>query len=132
MEQKPLYKVMLVDDDSFLLNMYSLKFTKANCEVNACQTSADALKKLKEGYQPDIIILDIIMPGMDGLQLLEEIRKEKLAPGATVVMLTNQSDTNDIEKAKKLNINGYIVKATTIPSEVIDDVTKIHKQAKGS
>lgn len=128
MEQKPLYKVMLVDDDMFLLNMYSMKFTKSNCEVNACQSSADALKKLKEGYIPDILLLDIIMPGMDGLQLLEEIRKEKLAPNATVIMLTNQSDAGDIERAKKLNMNGYIVKATTIPSEVITEVISIHKK----
>ncbi len=126
MESHPKYKIFLIDDDSFLINMYSLKFTKSGFEVNTAQTSSDAIKKLKEGYIPDIILLDIIMPGMDGLDLLADIRKEKFAPNATIIMLTNQSDTNDIEKAKSLGVRGYIVKATTVPSEVIEEVLKLH------
>ncbi len=130
METHPTYKILLVDDDTFLINMYSLKFSKNNFEVNSAQNANDALKKLKDGYLPDIILLDVIMPGMDGLQLLEEIRKQNYAPQATVIMLTNQSDTTDIERAKALGIQGYIVKATTIPSEVIDDVLEIHNNKK--
>jgi CheY-like chemotaxis protein len=122
------YKVLLVDDDSFLLNMYSLKFSKSGFEVVSAQNGGEAIKKLKEGFIPDIIVLDIIMPGMDGLELLQAIRQEKLIPKATVIMLTNQSDTAEIDKAKNLGINGYIVKATTIPSEVVDDVIEIHKK----
>lgn len=128
MESHPLYKIMLIDDDSFLINMYSLKFGKNNFDVTSAQNSQDALKKLKEGYVPDIILLDIIMPGMDGLELLSEIRKANLVPSAVVIMLTNQSDTTDIEKAKSLGVNGYIVKATTVPSEVIDDVLEIYNK----
>lgn len=121
-------KILLVDDDAFLLNMYSLKFSKSKFEVNTAQNGNDAIKKIKEGYTPDIMLLDVVMPGMDGLSLLEAIRKEKLVPKATVVMLTNQSDSVEIEKAKSLGIGGYIVKATTIPSEVVDDVIEIHKK----
>jgi CheY-like chemotaxis protein len=120
------YKILMVDDDSFLLNMYSLKFGKAGFEVTTVQNGNDALQKFKEGYHPDILLLDIIMPGMSGLDLLEQIRQNKLAPQATVIMLTNQSDSGDIERAKTLGINGYIVKATTIPSEVVQDVLDIH------
>jgi CheY-like chemotaxis protein len=128
METKPTYKIYLIDDDTFLLNMYSVKFTKSGFQVNTSQNYSDVIKQLKEGYVPDIILLDIIMPGMDGLELLAQIRQEHLAPNATVIMLTNQSDPNDIEKAKSLGIDGYIVKATTIPSEVIDDVLEIHNK----
>ena len=127
----PNYKIMLVDDDSFLINMYSMKFGKSGFEVTAATSAADALKKLKEGYVPDIILLDIIMPGMDGLQLLEEIKKENLGSTATKIMLTNQSDAADIEKAKSLGIDGYIVKATTIPSEVITNVLDIYNKKHG-
>ncbi|MBX4197816.1 response regulator [Candidatus Parcubacteria bacterium] len=128
MDTQPKYKVFLIDDDTFLLNMYSLKFSKSGFEVNTAQTTHEALQKIKQGYEPDIMLIDIIMPGMDGLEMLSEIRKENLAPKATVIMLTNQSDTTDIEKAKGLDVDGYIVKATTIPSEVISDVVEIHKK----
>jgi two-component system response regulator MtrA len=121
---------LIVDDDTFLLNMYSLKFTKSNYEVSTAQNGNDALAKLKEGnIKPDILLLDVIMPGLDGLELLAEIRKEKLVPEATIIMLTNQSDSSDIKKAQDLNVNGYIVKATTIPSEVITQVSQIYSEA---
>lgn len=129
MADHPQYKVLLVDDDMFLLNMYSLKFSKNGFDVNTAQNGNDALQKIKEGYTPDILLVDVIMPVMSGLDFLEEVRKQKLVPSATVIMLTNQSDQGDIERAKKLNVNGYIVKATTIPSEVIDDVLEIHNKA---
>jgi two-component system, chemotaxis family, chemotaxis protein CheY len=130
METEQKYKIFLVDDDSFLLNMYSTKFTKSGFEVEIAQNPHDAMKKIKEGYVPDIMLLDIIMPGMDGLDFLEAVRKENLIPNTTVIMLTNQSDTHDMERSKSLNVKGYIVKATTIPSEVISDVLEIHKKQK--
>ena len=77
------------------------------------------------GAKPDILILDIIMPGMDGLELLQAIRKEKLAESATIIMLTNESGRDKIEQAKKLGIKGYIVKATSIPTEVVEEALKI-------
>lgn len=121
-------KILIVDDDTFLLNMYSMKFQKAGLEVATAISGEDALQKLKGGLEPNIIILDIIMPGMDGINLLENVRKEKLVPQATIVMLTNQGDHADIEKAKQLGVEGYIVKATTIPSEVVDEVVKIYNE----
>ena len=122
------HKLLLVDDDHFLLNMYSGKFQKSGFEVTTASESKEALAKLRDGFIPDIIILDIIMPGMDGLELLETIRKEKLAPDSVIVMLTNQGD--EIERAKKYGIQGYIVKATTVPSGVVEEVTNILKKNK--
>lgn len=125
-------KVFIVDDDKFLLGMYSLKFANNGYEVDTTVGSVAALEKLRAGAKPDILLLDIIMPHMDGLELLKTIRDEKLAPDATVVMLTNQSQSSDIERAKDLRVDGYIVKASTIPSEVMQEVQKIYseKQSK--
>ncbi len=128
MTEKEKTKIMLVDDDSFLLDMYSLKFKKADLDVTVVSSSINALDKLRAGEEYDIIVLDIIMPGMDGIELLENIRKEKLCPEAIVVMLTNQPD--EVDKAKELGVAGYIVKATTIPSEVVDQVVSIYKDNK--
>jgi len=125
-EEKKQQKVLLVDDDRFLLNMYSMKFKNSGYEVFTAVGAEEAMNILVEQkIVPDIILLDIIMPTTDGLTLLEDIRKQNLAENATVIMLTNQSGESDIERAKTLGVRGYIVKATTIPSEVVEEVIKI-------
>ncbi len=123
MENK--HTVLLVDDDKFLLEMYKKKFEANGIEVDVAVGSTEALEKLRAGAKPEILVLDIIMPMMDGLELLETIRKENLSPASTVIMLTNESDKEKIEKAKSLGIKGYIVKATSIPSEVVEEALKI-------
>lgn len=123
--EKKKYRIVIVDDDKFLLSMYSMKFSKEGMEVTAISDPKEALDKFREGLAPDILILDVVMPGMDGIELLQKIREEKLAQGAVVVVLTNQGQQSDIDRAKVHNIQGYIVKATTIPSEVLREVLSI-------
>lgn len=118
-------KILFTDDDKFLLDMYALKFTKAGYEVKAADTTDMALQLMRDGFVPDILLTDIVMPGMDGLDFVAQLRKEDLAPNAVVIMLTNQGASDDIARAKKMNVDGYIVKATTIPSEVLTEVEKI-------
>lgn len=124
--------VFFVDDDTFLLDMYSLKFTKSGYEVKVSTSPDDALKKIREGFTPDILLLDVVMPGMDGIELLGVIRKEKLLPNTVIIMLTNQSSSQDIERAQNLHVDGYITKAATIPSEVLSKVDEIYKKIKPS
>lgn len=127
-EEKP--SIFLVDDDKFLLDMYVTKFKASGYTITTASGSHDALNKLREGINPEVLILDIIMPVMDGLELLETIRKEKLAKDATIIMLSNESNPMKIERAKSLGIAGYIVKATSIPSEVVEEVTLIVNKRK--
>jgi len=128
---KPI-SILFVDDDSFLLDMYSLKFKKNNYDVKTAQSPEDALKIAREGFEPDILLLDVVMPGMDGIELLSTLKKENLIKKTVVIMLTNQGLPDDIARAKKLNVDGYIIKATTIPSEVLSEVDKIYQNAKGA
>jgi two-component system, OmpR family, response regulator MtrA len=117
--------VLIIDDDSFMLDMYGLKFKERGFAVDTSLNGKDALKKLREGFSPDVILLDIIMPGVDGFDILEAINKEKLAGKAVIIALSNQWLDEEIEKARKLGVKDYIIKANTIPSEVLDKVTKI-------
>lgn len=126
-EQKNL-KILLVDDDRFLLDMYLLKFKKSGLEIDTASNGIAALEKIKANSDYDMVLMDIIMPGMDGLEVLKKIRDEKLLPKAVVIMLTNQADDED--KAKKLGVDGYIIKATMIPSEVVEKVLSIYKNKK--
>ncbi len=122
--KKP-YTVLLVDDDKFLLGMYQKKFDKLGAKADMCAVPNEALNKLREGTKYDIVVLDVIMPGLDGLELLRKIREEKLAEGSIFIMLTNENSSTRIEDAKSLNVSGYIVKATSIPSEVAEEIIKI-------
>lgn len=120
-------KILFVDDDKFLLDMYALKFSKNNFEVNTAQGTEEALKIIRDGFSPDIMLIDVVMPGMDGIEFLTVLRNENLIGKKTaVIMLTNQGLSGDIVRAKKLNVDGYIIKATTIPSDVLVEVTKIY------
>lgn len=123
---KPM-KILLIDDDKFLLDMYALKFGKAGYEVKASDSTDGGLKMVRDGFVPDIMLVDIVMPGMDGLEMVSQVRKERLVPESTaIIMLTNQGASDDVAKAKKMNVDGYIVKATTIPSEVVREVERVY------
>lgn len=129
-EENKQYKVIIVDDDKFLLNMYALKFEKENVAVEAIENSEELINKLKSGFTADLMLLDIIIPGMDGLTALEKIKKENLLKGMKVVLLTNQADPEEVKKAQFLQVDGYIIKASAIPSEVVEKVMKILKGEK--
>ncbi len=116
---------MIIDDDDLLLDMYALKFKEHNMEVNAVGSVEEALAALRGGYSPDIITFDIIMPTMDGLDFISAVKKENLAPNATLIALSNQTDSDNMKKAEDLGIDGYILKAGMVPSEVVDRVMEI-------
>jgi two-component system OmpR family response regulator len=124
------YKILLVDDDKFLLDMYSIKFNEKGYAIETALGPEAALKKLADKYEPDAILLDVIMPGMDGFTLLDKIKKENLAPQAAVVILTNQGQDSDLQRARTLGADGYIVKASSIPSEVVEKAGTIIKEKK--
>lgn len=119
------YRIYLVDDDRFLLDMYAVKFKAAGHEITAFQNGEDALKALREQPAPDALLLDIVMPTIDGFEVLSAMRQEQLAPATKVIVLSNQGQESDIEKAKSLGATGYIIKASAIPSEVFTETIKI-------
>lgn len=105
--------------------MYAVKFKAGGHEVTAFPGGEEVLKALREGEQPDALLLDIVMPGMTGFEVLEAIKREGLKKEAKLIVLSNQGQQSDIDQAKALGANGYIVKASAIPSEVFTETIKI-------
>ena len=114
--------VMLVDDDKFLVDMYSMKFTQAGYAVHACLSVDAGIEALRGGFVPDVLLFDLVMPKNDGFSLLETLRSEKLAPNAILIALSNQGDDEAKKRALDLGASRYIVKASMIPSEVLQSV----------
>lgn len=118
-------QIIIVDDDDFLVNMYATKFGNNGISVLVCRLGEALLEMLRAGTNAELILLDVVMPGKDGLTVLREIREQKLAENLPIVMLTNEGDEEKIETFKKMGIAGYIVKAAATPSEVVEEVKRI-------
>lgn len=121
------YHIYLVDDDRFLLDLYAVKFKNAGHEVEVFNGGEDLITTLRKGGSlvPDVILIDIIMPGMTGFETLEAMQKENLVRSSKIIFLTNQGQESDIEHAKQLHADGYITKASAIPSEVYAETIRI-------
>ena len=89
-------KILLVDDDEFLLNMYSVKFKETGYEVDIASSGDEALEKIKRNPYP-VILLDVVMPGLDGFEVLSHMRKDGLAKDSVVIILSNLGQKEDIE-----------------------------------
>ena len=105
--------------------MYALKFSQNNFEVHTATSGVLAIEKLKGGLQPSVILLDIIMPEMDGFEMLKKINTDKLSPDSIKIILSNKSQQEDIDRGNSLGVAGYIIKANSTPVEVINQVTSI-------
>lgn len=116
-------KVLIVEDDKALIDMYKTKFEREGFEVHTCENGLDAVKRISE-ILPDIVFLDIMMPGYDGFYALEVIKK--FVPGFTgkILVFSNLNDADTVEKAKSLGADGFIVKANVTPREAVEIARK--------
>ncbi len=118
-------KIVFIDDDKFLLDMYVTKFKNSGFEVTSFSSAQDAIDKLKTETTYDAVVFDIIMPGMDGWEFAAEYRKLNILPKAKFIVLSNQNQQDDLDKAKEFNVDLFIVKALKTPSEVVQEINKI-------
>lgn len=120
------YTIYIVDDDRFLLDLYAIKFKNAGHVVTLFSSGEDLISALhkEDSKSPDAILLDLVMPGIGGFGALEVIRKENLASNSKIIILSNQGQDSDIEKAKQFSVDGYIIKASAIPSEVLSETLR--------
>lgn len=117
-------KILLIEDDTFLLSMYATKFELENFEVIAAEDGEKGVKCALE-EKPRVILLDIILPIMDGFEVLKRIKSDPVAKDIPVILLTNLSQKNDIEKGMNLGAVDFLIKAHFTPSEVVEKVKKV-------
>lgn len=118
------YAILILDDDQFLLDMYAMKFKESGFDVTSVSSGEEAFAKLDGGLMPDVILMDLVMPAMDGFGFLKKLADEHRAKGAALIMLSNLGQPSDIERGKEYGLKDYIIKANTTPSQVVARVLK--------
>lgn len=120
-------KILIIEDEEVLVNMYETKFISEGYEVIKANNGEEGLKKTTE-EKPDIILLDIILPKIDGFMVLKKIKADESVKNIPIILLTNLGQDEDIKKGKEEGAIDYLVKANLTPSEVVDKVKEVLKQ----
>ena len=120
------HKILIVDDDMFLLDMYALKFKESDFEVEISKSGGEALEKLEnKNFTPEVILLDVLMPVMDGFEFLKTLKEKNIAQDSKVIVLSNLGQKEEIDKGISLGAKDYIIKAHHTPSEVVEKVKQV-------
>lgn len=117
--------ILLIEDDPFLVDIYTSKLKQSGFEVEAVEDGDSALNKIKE-KKPDLVVLDIVLPNIDGWEILRRIKAEGLKD-LKVIILSNLSQKEEVEKGLSLGAVKYLIKAHYTPTEVVEEIKKLLK-----
>lgn len=122
-------KILLIEDEEDLTDLYKIKFDQEGFQIIIAHDGAEGIKlALKE--QPDLILVDLVMPKMDGYQVLEKLRSQAKTKNIKTYVFSNLGQEKEIEKGFKNGANGYLIKSNLTPTELVETVEKIFKGEK--
>lgn len=113
-------KILIVEDEQMLIEMYEEKFTQEGFEVDTARSAEQGLEMLKRGA-PDLVLLDILLPKGSGIYFLKQMKKTDFA-SIPVVAFSNYNDPETKHQAKQLGVEDYLIKTDYTPDEVIEKV----------
>lgn len=116
-------KILVIEDDKFLRELIVQKLTKEGFEVEEAIDGEKGFEKTKEG-RPDLILLDLILPGIDGFKVLSQIKEDPVLAEIPVIILSNLGQKEDVEKGLNLGAVDYLIKAHFTPAEIIEKIKK--------
>jgi len=122
----PPKKILIIEDDKFLRELISNKLAKRGYELIQAVDGEQGFEKTKK-EKPDVILLDLILPGIDGFEVLSKIRKEKDIAETPVLILSNLGQKEDIEKALNLGAADYLIKAHFTPEEIVEKIGEMSR-----
>lgn len=118
------YTLVVIEDDKYLADIYSTKLRLEGFNVEVTNDGEAGVKAVKK-LIPDLILLDIMMPVMDGFSVLHEIKTDEKTKDITVIMLTNLNSPEDVKKGLELGAADYMVKAHFVPADIVTKVRNI-------
>lgn len=117
-------KVLIIEDDGFLASIYAQKLELEGFEVAFATNGEDGLK-LAQKDKPDLILLDLLMPQMDGFEVLERVKADPATKDIKVLVLSNLGQKDDVDRCLKLGAVGYMIKAHSLPEETVKRIKEI-------
>ncbi len=121
-DQKP-KKVLLVEDDDALADVYLTRLQAEGFDVKRVPNGEDALTATLQ-YRPDLILLDVMMPKVSGFDVLDILRNTPEVGSVKIIMLTALSQESDVERAKSLGVDDYLVKSQVVIADVVDRIKR--------
>ena len=118
------FKILIVEDDQFLLTMYQTRFEQEGFKVFVAEDGEKGLKTAQKEI-PDFILLDILLPKMNGFEVLKELKADKKTKDIKVLLLTNLSQRGEVDEGLKYGAVDYLIKAHFMPTEVVNKVKKL-------
>lgn len=116
-------KILIIEDDPLIIKMYSEKLSRDGFEVETALDGQQGYEKLKS-FKPDLVLLDIMMPKVNGVELIAEMKKDLNFEKTPIIVLSNLTEGPEIEKAKKMGISEYLIKSDLDPEDVSNSVKK--------
>lgn len=117
-------RILVVDDDIFITNSYREAFEREGFNVDVCFDGTEVMEKIQEN-QPDLIVLDLALPQMNGYKVLEELKEDEELKKIPVLVLSNLGDPSVVKKARALGAEDYLIKATVTISDVVKRVIEL-------
>lgn len=119
-------KILIVEDDKFLRDLISKKLSSEGFEISSAVDGEQGISTAKE-FMPELILLDLILPGIDGFEVLAQLKTDTLTANIPVIILSNLGQREDVEKSLKLGAVDYLVKAHFTPNEIIEKIKSVLK-----
>lgn len=119
-------KILIVEDDKFLRELISQKLLKEGYEIDSAIDGEEGVKKIKE-TKPNLVLLDLILPGIDGFEVLSQMKTEPSVSSIPVIILSNLGQKEDVERGLKLGAVDYLIKAHFTPGEIVEKIKEILK-----
>lgn len=116
--------IVFIEDDPFILDLGVSRIERAGYKLTHFTTADEALPKIAE-LRPDVILLDLILPGMDGYQFLEKVKADEATKSIPVVILSNLGSESEIQRGINLGADAYLVKSNTKPSEILSKIKEV-------
>lgn len=121
-----MHKILIVEDDTFISKMYEAKLNNLGYQAKIAENGQDGLQIVKE-WLPDLVLLDLILPLLDGFEVLKELKADINFKNIPIIILSNLDQKENIEKGIALGADDYIIKAQFTPSEVVEKIEKCLK-----